>query len=287
MYGYVVGPKPRQPGDIVADPAEQRWTVRIYPYKDLNVKKANLLPDTVPFDTIGKLYVSNLIDKVDALLPDDFDTRPEKEQDEAYAKAQEEAYTEAVQQIPILYGVAEDLIPTELYFLEGDTVFRHVQPTVSPAEMHRLNAEHEKLGGRQDENVNENVNLSILVELDGVRTVHIEPAFLCNAQGSWPASAHQHPRCLRANEGRNTMKQYDILQCTRMHPCDPILTAPSLNLYLSATVLILCAFDSFCGSIASGTRCTNRVSGWAPRRELGSDHRRTLTSASSSRSSQA
>ena len=48
------------------------------------------------------------------------------------------------------------------------------------------------------------------------------------------------------------MKQYDILQCTRMHPCDPILTAPSLNLYLSATVLILCAFDSFCASIASG-----------------------------------
>ena len=35
-----------------------------------------------------------------------------------------------------------------------------------------------------------------------------------------------------------------------MHPCDPILTAPSLNLYLSATVLILCAFDSFCASIA-------------------------------------
>jgi len=54
-------------------------------------------------------------------------------------------------------------IPTELYFLEGDTVFRHVQPTVSPAEMSELNAERERLGYQKDENV----NLSILVELDG------------------------------------------------------------------------------------------------------------------------
>ena len=52
------------------------------------------------------------------------------------------------------------------------------------------------------------------------------------SQGSWRASAHQHLRCLAPTDGRNTMKH--------------------LNLYLSATMLTLCAFDSFCASIASG-----------------------------------
>jgi len=70
LYGYVVGSKPRQPGEIVADTAEQRWTVRIYPYNDGYFKKANLVADTVPFDKIGKLYVSNLGNNLsDVLLP--------------------------------------------------------------------------------------------------------------------------------------------------------------------------------------------------------------------------
>lgn len=166
MYGYVVGPKPRQPGDIVADPAGQRWMVRIYPYMDGYFLKANLSPDTVPFDTIGKLYVSNLDDKVYALLPDDFDEGTEEQRDADHRQARDAAYHEAVKQMPFLYGQPADKgvpIPTELYFLEGDTVFRHVQPTVSPAEMSTLNAQREILGEPKDENV----NLSILVELDG------------------------------------------------------------------------------------------------------------------------